>query len=212
MHKTVAKTYKYFSITLAFAIAALVPYLQVSSYKNLVFLDIKEIPTSEVGIVFGAGVKKNGQPSDVLKDRLKTAAELYKTGKIRKILVSGDNRFENYSEPDAMYAYLIENLEIPKENVVRDFAGRRTFDTCKRAKEIFGVEAAILITQEYHLPRALFTCNELGIESVGLSATRQPYVLDKYFKLRELAAVYKAFVDVHIWQPDYVGGKMEEDL
>lgn len=208
MHKGGKRTLKYFLATLLFAGTIFLPYLQISSYEKFI-ADSKEIPPYEVAIVFGAGVKKNGQPSDVLKDRLKTAAELYEAGKIKKILVSGDNRFENYNEPEAMYNYLVSDLKIPKENVVQDFAGRRTFDTCKRAKEIFGVEEVILVTQEYHLPRALFTCNELGIKSIGVNATRQPYVLDKYFKLRELVAMYKAFFDVYIWEPDYIRGEKE---
>ncbi len=204
-----SKAGKVLVATLVAGLIFVAPIVVVGSYEKNIYADINVIPIHKVGIVFGAGVKENGQPSDVLKDRLKTAAELYKAGKIEKILVSGDNRFENYNEPESMYEYLTGTLGIPEENVFQDFAGRRTFDTCIRAKEIFGVEEAILITQEYHLKRAIFTCEGVGIKSVGFSATRQPYVLDKYFKLRELAATYKAFFDVYIWQPDYIAGKIE---
>jgi SanA protein len=103
-----------------------------------------------------------------------------------------------------MYNYLVNVSGIAAGDVMRDFGGRRTFDTCIRAKEVFGVSEAVLISQEYHLSRAIFTCEGVGVESVGFSATRQPYVLDKYFRLRELAAVYKAFLDVCVWEPEYV--------
>lgn len=183
------------------------PPILVSSYQDEIYFEVESVPEAQVAIVFGAGVKTNGQPSDVLKDRLKTAAALYKAGKVEKILVSGDNRFENYNEPEAMYNYLVGTSGVAKEDVMQDFAGRRTFDTCIRAKEIFKVEKAILVTQEFHLKRAIFTCEGVGIESVGLSATLQPYVKDEQFKLRERMAVYKAFFDVYIWEPEYLGGE-----
>ncbi len=189
---------------LALVVVIFLPPVLVSSYKDSIYFEVENVPSAEVGIVFGAGIKENGQPSDILKDRLKSAAELYKAGKIKKILVSGDNRFENYNEPEAMYNYLVNVSGIAAGDVMRDFGGRRTFDTCIRAKEVFGVSEAVLISQEYHLSRAIFTCEGVGVESVGFSATRQPYVLDKYFRLRELAAVYKAFLDVCVWEPEYV--------
>lgn len=183
------------------------PPILVSSYQDEIYFEAQGVPEAEVAIVFGAGVKTNGQPSDVLKDRLKTAAALYKEGKVEKILVSGDNRFENYNEPEAMYNYLVGTSGVAKEDVMQDFAGRRTFDTCIRAKEIWGIEKAILVTQEFHLKRAIFTCEGVGVESVGMSATLQPYMKDEQFQLRERMAVYKAFFDVYIWTPEYLGGE-----
>lgn len=192
-------------IILLLGFAFFLPPVVVNSYDDQIYTDAASVPEAPVAIVFGAGLKKNGQPSDVLKDRLKTALALYKAGKVEKILVSGDNRFENYNEPEAMYNYLVAN-GVPKDNLIEDFAGRRTFDTCIRAREVFGVEKAILVTQEFHLRRALFTCEGVGIESTGVSATLQPYVLDKYYKWREFAAVYVAFLNVYIWEPGYVKG------
>ncbi|HEX7557514.1 MAG TPA: ElyC/SanA/YdcF family protein, partial [Leptolinea sp.] len=114
-------------------------------------------PKGKIAIVFGAGLYRDGSPSAILKDRVQTAAELYKAGKIEKILMSGDNSYINYNEPGAMQKYAIQ-LGVPQEAIVLDFAGRRTYDTCFRAKAIFGVSEATLVTQDYHLPRALFTC------------------------------------------------------
>ncbi len=184
------------------------PSLIIGRFKNQI-VSIEELEEHRVGIVFGAGVLKSGRPSDVLMDRLKIAEQLYKEGKIEKILVSGDNRVEHYNEPDVMKNYLV-SFGIPQEDISEDFAGRRTFDTCIRANEIWGIEKAVLVSQEYHLYRAIFTCESLGIESVGVSATLQPYVLDEYYVSREKLAIYKAVIDLYLWEPDYVGGEAEE--
>lgn len=199
-------------IVLLFAYFIILPIRIVQSGRKKVYLDLESVPNYEVGIVFGAGVKEDGQPHDMLRDRLIVAADLYNEGKIKKILVSGDNRFENYNEPQTMYDYLIEEFDIPAEDIYRDYAGRRSYDTCARAKEIFGVEKAFLITQGYHLPRTIYTCEKLGIESTGISGTLTPYLGEEYYKLREIAAIYKAWFDVNIKTPFYVGGEVEENL
>ena len=112
------------------------------------------------------GLWRNGTPTPVLQDRIETAADLYFAGKVEKLLMSGDNRFIYYNEPGAMREYAI-SLGVPEEDIVLDYAGRRTYDTCYRAKAIFGLEKAILVTQAFHMPRALYTCNQLGVESPG---------------------------------------------
>ena len=98
-----------------------------------------------------------------------TAAQLYFSGKVEKLLMSGDNRFVDYNEPEAMRQYA-RSLGVPEEAIVLDYAGRRTYDTCYRARDIFGVQSAILVTQNFHLPRALFTCNALGIRATGVES------------------------------------------
>ncbi|HAU39755.1 MAG: hypothetical protein UV80_C0002G0201 [Candidatus Peregrinibacteria bacterium GW2011_GWF2_43_17] len=191
-----------FLVAILFFVSPLIVY---QWGKNQIYSDIDDIPHYEVAIVFGAGIKDDGTPSDALKDRLETAAELYDAGLVDTILVSGDNRFENYDEPTAMYEYLIGTEGIPAENIVLDYAGRRTYDTCVRAGEVFGVEEAILVTQGFHLPRAIFTCTALGIDSAGYSATNEEgYVFGKYYKIREIAAIYKAVFDIYIMEPDWV--------
>lgn len=165
-----------------------------------------------VVLVFGAGLRPDGTPSDALGDRLKVAAALYDAGKAEHILVSGDNRFEDYNEPEVMHDTLVAVYGIPEEVIEEDFAGRRTYDTCIRAHELWDVHAAILVTQAFHLPRAIWTCQQLGIESVGVSASLQSYIRDAYYRRREVLAMYKAWFDVNIWEPDYVKGRAEEDL
>ncbi len=184
----------------------------ISSGRASTYTSVDTVATPSVVIVFGAGLTRSGAPSDALMDRLTIAAQLYAAGKATRILVSGDNRFVNYNEPQVMHDTLVEKFHIPKEMIATDFAGRRTYDTCARAYEIWGVETAILVTQGYHLARAIWTCKHLGIESRGISASLQPYVQDAMFKLREVGAIYKAAIDVYFLKPDYIGGDAEEDL
>ena len=170
------------------------------------------MPEYKVAIVFGAGVNPDGKPQDMLKDRLEATASLYNNGKIDKILVSGDNRYKNYNEPQAMYNYLVNDKQIPAEDVVRDFAGRRTYDTCARANQIWGIKKALLISQGYHLSRALLLCNSLGVKSNGYSATLNDYENDTFYKIREILAIHKSVIDLYIYPPDYVKGKKETDF
>ena len=124
-------------------------------------------------------------------------ADLYFAGKVQKILMSGDNRFLYYNEPGSMMAYAVK-LGVPQKDIVLDYAGRRTYDTCYRALYIFGVKEALLVTQDYHLPRALFTCNQIGLKSVGVIAdqhTGRYYYSLAIGKLREYPASLDAMWD-----------------
>ncbi|MBP8997723.1 MAG: ElyC/SanA/YdcF family protein [Anaerolineaceae bacterium] len=161
-------------------------------------------------IVFGAGLQKDGTPSPVLKDRVETAVKLYTAGKVEKILMSGDNRFIDYNEPQAMKEYAI-SLGAPEEVIVLDYAGRRTYDTCYRAHVIFGLQKALLVTQKYHLPRAIFSCNGLGMETSGVVADVRNYSQHsvRYWKLRELPATLVALWQVWISKPLPVLGEPE---
>jgi vancomycin permeability regulator SanA len=190
----------------------LVPALTLNYGKNKIYTEISKIEGYEIAIVFGAGLKPDGTPNDMLKDRLDTATELYNESKIEKILLSGDNSLVEYNEPQAMYDYLVYTKEIPSENVVRDFAGLRTYDTCARAKNIWKIDKAILISQGYHLSRAIFTCNTLGVQSTGYSATKDIYVGETYYKIREILAIHKAVLDLYILHPEYIGGEVEVDF
>jgi len=163
-----------------------------------------------VAIVFGAGLTRSGNASAVLRDRIRTAAELYFTGKVEVLLMSGDNSDVYYDEPTAMKEYAL-TLGIPEEAIVLDFAGRRTYDTCYRARAIFGVSDAILITQAYHLPRALFTCNMLGISAVGVPAQESRYWRGaiEFWTMREYPATAAAFWDVFFARPEPILGNPE---
>jgi SanA protein len=178
-------------------------------YDRLVYTDAATTPKRPVAIVFGAGVQAGGRLSPMLQDRMDAAIALYKAGKVRKLLVSGDNRFINYNEPGRMYDYAVAH-GVPARDVVRDYAGRRTYDTCYRAAEIFGVTQAVLVTQRFHLPRALFTCRNLGVDSVGLAADRRVYLSNPYYQLRDAVASLRAWWDVKIARPEPVLGANED--
>lgn len=169
-----------------------------------------QVPTRRIAIVFGAEVKKDGTPSLVLKDRIETAAALYKSGKVEKLLMSGDNRFEDYNEPESMRQYAL-TLGIPDADIVLDFAGRRTYDTCFRAREIFGVDSAVLITQGFHLARSLFLCKAFGIDAIGVEAENYYYLkrLRLVWNTRELLATVQSVLDVYFFKPLPVLGEPE---
>jgi vancomycin permeability regulator SanA len=168
---------------------------------------IGSVPPHDVAIVFGAGVEPDHQPTPFLESRLLTAVQLYKTGKVKVLLVSGDNRTMHYDEPTAMHDYLIKR-GVPDKAIVLDYAGRDTYDTCYRAKVIFGITSAILVTHGYHMPRALMTCNALDITSVGVAADREGFGYSKNYLAREVLSINKAAVQLVIHaKPGVLGSK-----
>ena len=169
-----------------------------------------EVPEQHIAVVFGAGLWRDGSPTPVLRDRVATAAGLYFDGKVKKILMSGDNTTQHYDEPGAMREYAL-SLGVPDEAIVLDYAGSRTYDTCYRARHIFGVHQATLVTQNFHLPRAIYTCNALGISAVGVPANTRQYRKSSlfYWSVREVFASLVAMSDVHITKPLPVLGEPE---
>jgi SanA protein len=139
-----------------------------------------------------------------------TAADLYFAGKVEKLLMSGDKSRINYDEPGAMKAYA-ESLGVPAEAIVLDYAGQRTYDTCYRARDIFHVEQAILVTQSFHLPRALYLCNTMGVDAVGVPADLRAYRRGAllFWNLREVPATLVALWEVHVSRPQPVLGQPE---
>lgn len=158
---------------------------------------VENAPSGRIAIVFGARVYASGRLSAMLLDRVETAIQLYEAGKVEKILMSGDNSSDYYNEPGAMIAYAVAR-GVPADVLQPDYAGLRTYDTCYRARAIFGLESAILVTQRFHLPRALFTCQELGIDVVGVTADRRTYSERSiaWSEMREIPATLVALVDV----------------
>jgi vancomycin permeability regulator SanA len=169
-----------------------------------------DVPTRPVAIVFGAGLTRSGGATAVLRDRIQTAANLYFSGKVEKLLMSGDNSTVEYNEPAAMREFAL-SLGIPDEAIVLDYAGRRTYDTCYRARAIFGVDSAILVTQPFHMPRAVYLCNALGVDGVGVVAENFNYRRSSllFWNARELAATVTALIDVHITRPLPILGEPE---
>lgn len=171
---------------------------------------VADVPAARMAIVFGAGLLRDGSAGPVLRDRVNTAVQLYQQGKVDKLLMSGDNRFVEYNEPEAMRQYALE-LGVPEEDIVLDYAGRRTYDTCYRARAIFQIDSAILVTQSFHLPRALFLCNWFGVESTGVEANNIYFrKISRFFwNTRELFATTQAVWDVYVTKPLPVLGEPE---
>ncbi|MGA4507763.1 SanA/YdcF family protein [Propionibacteriaceae bacterium G1746] len=138
--------------------------------RGQVHSSVAATPSSDVTIVFGAGLDQNGRPGRYLTARLNLAADLYEAGKTRVLLLSGATA-SNYDEPKAMRRYLVETRGIPSERIVLDEHGDDTYSTCVRAKKVFGVDHAIVVTQSYHLTRTVATCQQAGIEVQGLGDT-----------------------------------------
>lgn len=158
---------------------------------------LHQAPSSRVALVLGARVYSNGRLSAMLADRVDTAVELYKAGKVDKLLMSGDNSNIDYNEPDAMIAYAIAR-GVPAEDIQPDYGGRRTYDSCYRAHQIFQVDEAIIVTQAFHLPRALFLCENLGIQVEGVMADRRIYSPRSlaWSEMREKPAMVAALIDI----------------
>ncbi|WP_327356189.1 SanA/YdcF family protein [Streptomyces sp. NBC_01304] len=156
-------------------------------------------PRAQVAMVFGAGLW-NGEPSPYLAHRLDAAAELYRAGKIEVVLVTGDNSRVEYDEPDAMRAYLKKH-GVPDRRIVSDYAGFDTWDSCVRAKKIFGVDRAVLISQGFHIRRAVALCRSAGIDAYGVGVEAVHDATWYYGGVRELIASGKAAADA-LFEPD----------
>lgn len=168
---------------------------------------LSDMPERSVAIVFGAGYWSNGVLSTILRERLDAAIELYDAGEVQKLLFSGDNQVVEYNEPAKMLEYALSQ-GVPRSDIVLDYAGRRTYDTCYRARDIFEVKDATLVTQRYHLPRALETCRVLGLDAIGYSANRYEhhgyYLI--FYRLREIPALWKTWWDLYVAHPEPVLG------
>lgn len=194
-------------VGLALGAALLLGFLSLGGVSQWVRFSVRrqvygasDVPARPVAIVFGAGIHPGGDLSAVLEDRMRTAVELYRAGKVRKLLLSGDNRWRYHNEPLAMRRFALEH-GVPAADIVLDFAGFRSYDTCYRARAVFAVRGAILVTQSYHLPRVLYTARHLGIDAVGVAADRRRYERALYYGLREQLSRVVAFFELHVTRP-----------
>ena len=178
--------------------------------KNFVSYDIQKLPNEKVGLLLGTSkILKSGWKNLYFFNRIDAAEQLYKSGKIKYILISGDNSTKDYSEPEDMQAELLKR-GIPADKIVLDFAGFRTLDSVVRAKEIFGQNSFIIISQKFHNERAVFLAQHYGIKAYGFNAKD----VNKYFgfktKVREYFARAKVFVDFLLGvEPKFGGEKVE---
>ncbi|KIC03492.1 membrane protein [Flavobacterium sp. JRM] len=179
-----------------------------SKTNDLIYHSLNDIPKTDVGIVFGAGINGD-KPSTYLKDRLDAGILLYKSKKINKILLSGDNGSDEHDELTVMKNYCFEN-GVDTTKIYVDYAGFDTYSTMFRAKSIFKIKSAVLISQEYHLNRAIYIGDKLGIKSVGFSANAREYQNYKYVCFREYFSRLKSVLDVaRNREPYFLGNEID---
>jgi SanA protein len=193
-------------VLLITALSLLYVHGEVHGYDDRILTDMRSLatrdwPAPRVAVVFGASVYGNGDLSPILADRVNTAIELYGAHKVDRILVSGDARHRSYNEPKAMYDYLISHAVAPKDVIV-DTSGRSTYETCLRAKEVFGLKRAVLVSQGFHLSRALYIANQLDLDAVGMAGDMRMEQEIDYQGVREWAAELKAFLNLNFIPPN----------
>jgi SanA protein len=188
-------------LVMVLALAVLVPDLVMTrSARSHIVAGPQTAPAAKVAIVLGARVYTDGTPSPMLADRLATGVELYKLGKVDKLLLSGDHGTTTYDEVNVMLQYCLDR-GVPDEDVFTDHAGFDTYDTMYRARDVFKVTDALVVTQDFHLPRAVYIARTLDLDATGVVADIQPYVREWRFALREWPARVKAFFQLHVTKP-----------
>jgi vancomycin permeability regulator SanA len=196
-----------FALLLLISASVLTPvalnyYVRLATSKYL-RTDAAKVPPEPIAIVFGAGIWEDGTPTPMLADRVQAAVDLYKAGQVGKLLMTGDNSAPDYNEVKVMQEYA-EKQGVPVNDITLDYAGFSTYESCYRAKEIFGITQAVLVTQNFHLPRAVYTCRKLGVEAIGLGTPdwgkfRQDTMIR--YSFREFLAVVKALWEVRVTRP-----------
>ncbi|WP_322458557.1 vancomycin high temperature exclusion protein [Clostridium sp. MB05] len=181
-------------------ITTLTTIVRVQSYKKYIY-NIEGIPKEyDVIIVLGAGVRVDGTPSDILADRLETSVDVYSKGMDKILLLSGDHEEDGYNEVRVMKDYVMK-YNLDEKRIFMDHAGFSTYDTMYRAKKIFKVNKAVIVTNEYHLPRAIYIARKLGIDAYGVASDIREYELMDKYRERELLAQLKDFIYVNILKP-----------
>lgn len=181
-------------------------------YETQLFYKAVEVPITKAGLVLGASVKRNSIPSEVLRQRLEAANALYQSGRIQKLILSGDNTRPYYDEVNVMKKYMLKK-GIPPKDIFLDHNGIRTFDSLYRARHKFGCQKLVIISQAFHLPRALFIASHLGIKAYGFSADSSVESKDKFLMLRENFARGLAILDIYVYKrnPPPVGDPVDLD-
>jgi vancomycin permeability regulator SanA len=177
------------SIVMVPCLLIVICYYTINPFKKFV-VPAQNAEHTEVGLVLGAGINSRGKPYKELVARLDSAADALNNGTVNKLILSGDNRFYNYNEPEAMKQYLVEKRGIDAKKLVRDYAGRSTYESCERAAKIFGVNKLIIFSAGSHLPRAIYLCKHFGIDVQGISSRLEADNSTRRELLARVKAVY----------------------
>lgn len=182
-------------------------YYVVNSSKKYIKNKAEQLDSAYTVIVLGARVYSNGNLSNYLKDRVENAYELYEKGKVKRFLLSGDHGTKQYDEVNAMKNYLNEK-GVPDEDIFLDHAGFNTYNSMVRAKKVFEVGDCIIVSQDYHLPRAVYIANRVGLKAQAYASNSDLLVANKFNKKREVLARFKSFFEVLFKiKPKYLGEK-----
>lgn len=185
-------------VLLAFAI--LIPNAVICSAARPYIKESNNVEPAQVVIVPGCYVDDKGNLSSMLQDRVRSGIALYKAGKVKKILLTGDHSLKTYDEVNSMRSYA-EKLGVPPEDLFMDHAGFTTYESMYRARDVFHVKSAIITTQGFHLPRSVYIARRMGLSAVGVNADRLKYDEMTYNLTRETLARVKAFIQVNITRP-----------
>jgi SanA protein len=183
----------------------------VESATARVFTDVEQLPANNVALVLGASARlSSGYTNPHFKARIEAAAAAYQRGKVRHLLLSGDNHVKGYDEPSDMKVALLQ-LCVPASAMTLDYAGFRTLDSVARAQAVFGQQRLTIISDDFHVQRALFLCRSYGIEAVALCSAPVPEIYARKTRWREYLARVKAALDVYLLgtRPKFYGPPVE---
>jgi vancomycin permeability regulator SanA len=189
------------------AIAVFIPLSVVHFTTSSYLHSVDEVPQARTALVLGAGITASGQPTDVLASRVETAVKLFEQNNVDTLIMSGDNSRPNYDEVSAMKELAV-SLGVPAERVLLDYAGFRTHDSCVRAKKVFQQSSITVVTQSFHLRRAVFSCRAAGLSTAGVAAPdRRGASRQRNSAIREVPAKIIAVGDAYVWhrEPRFLG-------
>jgi len=199
-------------VSLFLIIISSVCYLVIdNTTKNQLYTDVKSIPKTKVGIVLGTSrLLRNGVENLYFSYRINAAKQLFESKKISYLILSGDNRVDEYNEPKDMHDALVK-AGVPDSCLVLDYAGLRTFDSMIRCKDIFGQDSVIIISQEFHNARAVFIANKIGLKAFGFNAQKVTTQQTIKMKTREFFSRTKCILDLYVLdtKPKHLGKKIK---
>lgn len=172
----------------------------IMPYSQYIVRDINQLPEREIALVFGGGMEDDGLQSKMQEMRVKTAVELYKKGKVKKLMMTGDDGRVRFDEMRAMVYYARVN-GVPVYDIMTDPHGYRTYESCYREKYVYNLASVTAISQEFHLPRIIYFCRNFGIDTIGFSADYQGYALDFKMAVRETLARVKGWWQMSVTKP-----------
>jgi SanA protein len=197
-------------LLLGLALIAYAYYTASWASRGNLYDDVTKLPAAKVGLVFGTSDRYKGRENKYFRYRIDAAVEVWNAGKVETLIVSGDNRSQYYNEPEKMKMALMEE-GVPGDRIVCDYAGLRTLDSVVRAKEIFGANTVLVISQQFQNERAIYLAQANGMKAYGFNAQDVQFEAGFKTKVREIGARVKMWLDVNFLdtKPTHLGDKVE---